>query len=115
MSPTQREFVKYKVLKAIEHNPNASQRELAKNLGVSLGSVNYCVKALVEKGFIKVENFIKSDNKKSYSYFITPRGMVEKGEITAQFLKTKMAEYDLLKAEISALKEEVAEQTSTPE
>jgi len=115
VSPTQREFVKYKVLKAIEHNPNASQRELAKELGVSLGSVNYCVKALVDKGFVKVENFIKSDNKKSYSYYITPRGMVEKGEITAQFLKMKMAEYDLLKAEIATLKGEVAQQTSIEE
>jgi len=112
VSPTQREFVKYKVLQAIEHNPKASQRELAKELGVSLGSVNYCVKALVEKGFVKVENFIKSDNKKSYSYYITPRGVVEKGEVTAQFLKMKMAEYDLLKAEIAFLKEEVAQQTS---
>lgn len=113
MSPTQREFVKYKVLKAIELNPNASQRELAKSLGVSLGSVNYCVKALVEKGFVKVENFIKSDNKKSYSYFITPRGMAEKGEITAQFLKRKMAEYDLLKDEILLLKKEVSEYNYT--
>ena len=115
MSPTQREFVKYKVLQAIAHNPNASQRELAKDLGVSLGSVNFCVKALVEKGFVKVDNFMKSDNKKSYSYYITPRGMAEKGEITAQFLKMKMAEYDLLKKEIALLQEEVAQQTSIEE
>ena len=107
MSPTQREFVRFKVLQAIEHNPAASQRELSKELGVSLGSVNYCIKALVDKGLIKVNNFVKSDNKRGYAYNLTPQGILEKGEITGQFLKRKKEEYALLKAEIAELQAEI--------
>lgn len=104
MSPMQRDIVRFRVLQAIEKNPKASQRELAKELGVSLGSVNFCLKALVDKGLVKIENFVKSDHKKGYAYYLTPTGVVEKGEITAQFLKRKVAEYELLKQEIEELK-----------
>jgi EPS-associated MarR family transcriptional regulator len=107
LSPTQREFVRFKVLQAIEHNPAATQRELSKELGVSLGSVNYCIKALVDKGLIKVDNFVKSDNKRGYAYYLTPQGILEKGEITGQFLKRKKEEYALLKAEIAKLQAEI--------
>ena len=100
----QRDIVRFRVLQAIEKNPKASQRELAKELGVSLGSVNFCLKALVDKGLVKIENFVKSDHKKGYAYYLTPTGVVEKGEITSQFLKRKVAEYELLKQEIEELK-----------
>lgn len=105
MTPTQRDMVRFRVLQAIENNPSASQRELASSLGVSLGSVNFCLKAFVEKGLIKVDTFLKSDNKRGYAYYLTPKGVTEKGEITAQFLKRKMQEYELLKAEIKELKQ----------
>ena len=104
MSPMQRDVVRFRVLQAIEKNPKASQRELARELGVSLGSVNFCVKALVDKGLVKIDKFVKSDHKKGYAYNLTPTGVVEKGEITAQFLKRKVAEYELLKQEIEELK-----------
>jgi EPS-associated MarR family transcriptional regulator len=107
MSPRQRDVVRFRVLQAIEQNPKASQRELAKALGVSLGSVNFCLKALVDKGLVKIENFVKSDHKKGYAYYITPPGLVEKSDITAQFLKRKVAEYELLKEEIKELKSQV--------
>lgn len=113
MSPTQREYVRYKVMQALEVNPHASQRELATELGVSLGAVNFCLKALVEKGMVKVENFVRSNNKVSYAYYLTPRGVFEKSEITAEFLKRKKQEYALLKAEIEELQAEVAKQAKS--
>ena len=105
MTPTQRDMVRFRVLQAIEGNPSASQRDLAKALGVSLGSVNFCVKALVDKGLIKVENFVRSDHKRGYAYYLTPKGVVDKGEITAQFLQRKLKEYELIKEEIAELKQ----------
>lgn len=110
MSPTQREYVRYKVMQALEKNPHASQRELASELGVSLGAVNFCLKALVEKGMVKVENFVRSNNKVSYAYYLTPKGVFEKSEITAEFLKRKKHEYALLKTEIAELQAEVSKQ-----
>ena len=107
MSSTERETVRFKVLQAIELEPTASQRDLAKTLGVSLGSINYCVKALVAKGLVKVENFAKSDNKKGYAYYLTPEGIIKKTEITASFLKRKLNEYESLKEEIAHLKVEM--------
>lgn len=84
-----------------------SQRDLARDLGVSLGGVNYCVNALIDQGSIKVENFRASDNKIRYAYILTPEGLAEKGRLTARFLKRKMREYEALKAEIEGLKNEV--------
>lgn len=107
MTPRQRDIVKYKVLKTLAQNPQASQRELAKVLGVSLGSVNFCLKALIEKGQIKVENFSKSSDKKGYMYLLTPAGLVEKAELTAQFLMRKKAEYAMLKEEIAQLEQDL--------
>ena len=112
MTPTQRDMVRFRVLQAIQNNPKASQRELANELGVSLGSINYCIKAFVDKGLIKVDSFLKSDNKRGYAYYLTPQGVVEKGEITVEFLNRKKAEYELLKQEIKELKAVVEKQSS---
>jgi MarR family transcriptional regulator, temperature-dependent positive regulator of motility len=88
-------------------NPDLTQRELAQFFGVSLGSVNYCLKALVDKGWVKMKNFAYSKNKFGYIYVLTPSGLAEKALITQRFLHRKMDEYDQLKAEIEALKSEV--------
>ena len=103
MSPTQRDMVRYRVLQVLQNNPSASQRDLAKELGVSLGSINFCIKAFVEKGLVKVDNFTKSDNKRGYAYYLTPKGVAQKSEITLQFLNRKKEEYELLKQEIAEL------------
>lgn len=98
----------YKVLKQLAANPAISQRELAREMGVSLGKVNFCIRALIEKGLIKVQNFQKSNNKKSYLYVLTPKGIERKATITARFLKYKIAEYEILKKEIEQIKNEIA-------
>ncbi|CAG1003746.1 hypothetical protein MTYP_03117 [Methylophilaceae bacterium] len=97
---------RYKILKELEANPEISQRELAKGLGISLGKTNYCIQALIEKGFVKANNFRNSQNKKSYVYLLTPRGIQEKARITLQFLKIKLDEHRQLKKEIQKLLEE---------
>jgi EPS-associated MarR family transcriptional regulator len=96
-----------RLLRLIETNPDLSQRELSRELGMSLGKVNYCLNALVDKGLVKVGNFNKNNNKLSYAYLLTPRGIKSKALITAHFLQHKMAEYESLKAEIAELKREV--------
>ena len=98
-----REDTHFRVLKMLEEQPDMSQRQMAEALGVSLGGVNYCLKALMEKGMIKVNNFRNNDNKLAYSYMLTPKGMSEKTALTARFLKRKMQEYEALKAEIESL------------
>lgn len=102
-----REEVRLKVLRAIEHQPATSQRELADSLNVSLGGINYCVKALIEKGCIKVENFSRSNKKSGYAYLLTPKGMKEKSKLTARFLSHKLRECECLKQEISLLEIEL--------
>ena len=92
----------------VEQNPEDSQRAIARELGVSLGSVNYCIKALINRGFLKVENFRKSSNKLGYAYLLTPSGIGEKANLTVSFLKRKQQEYNRLEAEISDLQEQVA-------
>ena len=89
------------ILRVIGNKPNASQRKLAKELGFSLGKLNYCLKALKEKGLIKIENFKKNPNKLNYIYVLTPIGLKEKSRLTINFMKKKMEEYDQLKSEIS--------------
>lgn len=101
------EETQLKILQILEKEPDISQRRMAEDLGVSLGKVNYCLKALVEKGWVKVNDFKKHNNKLAYAYFLTPHGMEEKARITVRFLKRKMAEYDALKEEIERLREEV--------
>ena len=97
---------RYKILKELEANPEISQRELAKGLGISLGKANFCIQALIEKGFIKANNFRNSQNKKAYIYLLTPKGIEEKASVTLQFLKFKMVEYQALKTEIEHLQHE---------
>ena len=94
-------------LRLLEANPEMTQRELAEALGVSLGAANYCLKALVEKGWLKLENFQSNPNKLGYLYLLTPMGIAAKTALTARFLKRKLAEYEALKAEIEQLKSEV--------
>jgi EPS-associated MarR family transcriptional regulator len=100
---------RYKILKRLEANPEISQRELAGELGISLGRVNFCVQALIEKGLIKAKNFRNSKNKKGYAYLLTPRGIEEKAKITVQFLKIKLAEHEALTKEIKGLREEAVQ------
>lgn len=92
------------LLRKIESNPEYTQRELSKEMGVSLGKVNYCMKKLVEKGWVKLMNFNKSPSKVGYAYLLTPKGIDEKTRLTFSFLKIKMKEYEILKEEISMLK-----------
>ena len=94
----------YGLLKTLENNPSLSQRDLAKRMGVSLGKINFCLNALIEKGCLKVNNFRNSDNKLAYAYLLTPQGVEEKARITVYFLKYKVQEYERLRAEIEELK-----------
>ena len=96
-----------KALRLLEQNPEMTQRELAEALGVSVGAANYCLKALVEKGWVKLENFQKNPNKLGYLYLLTPMGIAAKAQLTAGFLRRKMAEYEALRAEIDQLQAEV--------
>ena len=95
------------VLRLLDSNPRLSQREVSEALGVSLGKTNFCLKALVDKGLIKVKSFRKSQNKLAYAYLLTPTGIVEKSALTARFLKYKMAEYERLQVVIAQLQIEV--------
>lgn len=90
----------FNVLRKIKSKPNSSQRELASELGFSLGKLNYCLKALNTKGLIKIKNFQKNPNKLGYVYILTPKGIAAKTKLTLDFMKRKMKEYDELKAEI---------------
>ena len=100
---------RYKILKLVETNPAISQRELAQQLGVSLGKVNFCLKALIEKGLLKATNFRNNKNKLAYMYLLTPSGIEEKASITMRFLKLKLKEYEDLQVEIEKLRKEVKE------
>ena len=99
----------FRVLKVIETNPQITQRELANELGVSLGKANYCLKSLAQKGWIKASNFKNSNNKLAYAYLLTPIGIEEKARMTVRFLRRKMNEYEALKLEISQLKRDVSQ------
>ena len=90
----------FNVLRKIQKKPNATQRELAKELGFSLGKLNYCIKALKYKGLVKIKNFRRNPNKINYLYVLTPKGISEKTRITINFMKDKMREYDELKKEL---------------
>jgi EPS-associated MarR family transcriptional regulator len=103
---------RYKILKLVETNPEISQRQLAKKLGVSLGKANYCLKALIGVGLLKVTNFHNSQNKLAYMYLLTPTGLEEKSSITVRFLKAKMQEYELLQEEIRELLHETKSETN---
>ena len=97
---------RYQLLKLLEENPELSQRRIAAALGVSLGKVNFCLRALIEVGSVKVAIFSRSPNKKAYVYLLTPKGIEEKAKVTLCFLAKKQDEYKALKQEINALKHE---------
>jgi EPS-associated MarR family transcriptional regulator len=99
----------FRVLRMLQDNPDMTQREIAEKLGISTSGLNYCLKALIDKGWVKVQNFSQSKNKFGYIYVLTPQGLAEKMALTSRFLKRKMEEYKALKVEIEALKVEVGE------
>lgn len=99
----------FRIMRLLQDNPDLTQRELANRLGISVGSLNYCLNALIDKGFVKMANFQKSKNKFKYVYLLTPQGIAEKVALTSHFLQRKMQEYDALKLEIKILNSEVNE------
>ena len=107
-----RDELRLRVLRALEANPELSQRQLAAELGVSLGGVNYALKALIERGFVKADNFRKSGTKVAYLYVLTPKGIAEKSSLATAFLGRKLKEYEVLRQEIEALKGEVGSDES---
>lgn len=111
-SPDVYDEIHLRVLRQLESKPEMSQRELAEALGVSLGKTNYCVRALLNKGLIKVRNFRNSQNKAAYAYYLTPAGIRRKAGLTAAFLTRKVKEYESLKREIDLLKIEAGRATS---
>jgi EPS-associated MarR family transcriptional regulator len=102
--------VHYKLMRLLEANPGMSQREIARELDVSLGKVNYCLRALIQKGWVKARNFKNSQNKAAYMYLLTPRGLEQKAGLTLQFLRVKMQEFEALRQEIEAMQDEVQRQ-----
>ena len=103
------EDTNFRLMKLLQNNPDLSQREMAKALGISFGGVNYCLNALIDKGLVKMQNFSQSKNKFGYVYLLTPTGMTEKAALTSNFLNRKMDEYEALKIEIQTLKSEIEE------
>ena len=103
---------RYRILKLLEADPHASQRRIADELGISLGRVNFCLRALIEKGLIKVNNFRNNANKRAYLYLLTPRGIDEKASVTARFLKVKLAQYEALQRELEELQREAQSKSS---
>lgn len=99
--------VRYKLLRLLQANPEFSQRQVARALGVSLGKTNYCLKALIERGLVKATNFRNHENKLLYTYYLTPRGIEEKARVTLAFLKRKLKEHEELQAEIEQIRNEV--------
>lgn len=105
------EATHYRLLKLLQDNPELTQRELAEAAGISLGKVNYCLKALIGKGLIKAANFRNNPNKKAYAYLLTPKGIEEKARITLRFLQRKQQEYEAIKQELAELQQEARELT----
>jgi len=108
------EDISFRVMRILQANPDLTQRELANKLGISVGGLNYCLKALMEKGLVKMKNFANSKNKFGYVYVLTPSGMAEKAAITHRFLLRKMAEYEALEAEIQDLVSELKNTGNKP-
>ena len=101
------EDTRFRVLNLLESQPDLNQREMAKVLGVSLGGVNYCLRALAAKGLVKMQNFNSSSNKLGYAYLLTPKGFKEKMVLSKDFLERKLREYEALRAEIEALRQDL--------
>ena len=100
------EEARFKILRLLHENPRLSQRRLGDQVGISLGAVNYCLRALIERGFVKASNFSRNPNKLGYAYVLTPAGITEKTLLTGRFLKRKVEEYEALKLEIEVLTRE---------
>ena len=98
---------RYRILKRLQNNPDISQRQLAEELGVSLGKINYCLQALIDKGLVKAKNFSQSENKRRYLYVLTPAGIENKARLTRRFLQRKLDEYEALKLEIEEIQKEL--------
>ena len=101
-----KEDIHLDLLRKLESNPEYTQRELSQEMGVSLGKINYCMKKLIEKGWIKLMSFSRNPNKVGYVYLLTPKGIEQKARLTFEFLASKMEEYKMLKEEISILKQD---------
>ena len=101
------EEIEFRTLKLLEQNAHMSQRELSAKLGVSLGKAHYVVKALIDMGWVKLDNFRRNDNKRGYAYLLTPKGIAEKAAISIRFLARKQVEYEQLREEIEQLKAEL--------
>jgi EPS-associated MarR family transcriptional regulator len=108
----QQEDTTYRVLRLLQANPDITQREIAQQLGMSTSGLNYCLKALIDKGLVKMHNFSQSKNKFGYIYVLTPQGMAQKAALTSRFLKRKMQEYEALKAEIESLQADAGSASS---
>jgi EPS-associated MarR family transcriptional regulator len=102
------EEIHYRILRLLESRPDISQRQLSRELGVSLGKTNYCLRALLDRGWIKAQNFKNSQNKIAYAYLLTPEGIERKAKIAVRFLKRKTAEFEAIKQEIEQLRREVS-------
>ena len=100
--------MKYRLLKLLQQDPNLSQRAIAKEMGISLGKVNYCLHALIDKGIIKAKNFYNNKKKSAYAYYLTPKGLDVKARVTLQFLQIKLDEHEKLKLEIEEVRQEAA-------
>lgn len=111
---TLQEDTHFRVLRLLSEHPDLSQRQLAERLGISLGAVHYCLKALAAKGHIKAQNFAANPNKLHYVYLLTPSGLKAKAELTGSFLNRKLREYEALKQEIEALRGEVGPEVGPP-
>lgn len=111
---TSQDEIQHRIYKLLEARPEISQRELADALGISLGRTNYCLKALVRKGLVKMENFHRNGNKLSYAYLLTPTGMSDKIRLTHKFLQRKRAEYDALRTEIQELEQDIGKLNRSP-
>ena len=106
------EEARFKILRLLHENPELTQRELGERVGISLGAVNYCLRALIERGLVKAGNFSRNPNKLGYAYVLTPAGIAEKTLLTGRFLSRKLAEYDALRVEIDALSREASARVS---
>jgi EPS-associated MarR family transcriptional regulator len=111
----QREDVRFRILRLIEHNPSLSQRDIADALGVSLGAVNFCLRALVDKGHVKFANFKASPNKLGYAYILTPDGIAHRAQLASRFIERKLAEYEAIRRELQQLHDELGMPTGLPE
>ena len=107
------EEIQLQVLRLLQENPEHSQRTIARELGISLGSTNFCFQALAQKGWVKLQSFGQSRDKMDYVYLLTPTGVVRKSKLTASYLKRKVAEYESLQREIELLKSEVSDATAS--